>query len=70
MTLLDEAPVKVKKVESVAPAQPDVTLSAKEQDAIINVAAAEEKPATVPGESEGERRAWGQPSATRRLERD
>ncbi len=62
MTLLDEARTKAKVRED---RQPDVTLSAAEQDSIIKVAASEEKPAKVPGHAEGERRAWGQPSDSR-----
>lgn len=55
------------KVETpvLADQQSDAVLSAKEQDSIIKVAAAEEKPAKVPGDSNGERRAWGQPRAGR-----
>jgi hypothetical protein len=45
--------------------QSDAVLSAKEQDAIIQVAAAEQELATVPGSQEGERRAWGEPRAGR-----
>lgn len=69
MTLLQDAPAKAKAVVAADP-QPDVTLSAKEQDAIVTAAAAEEKPATVPGDIDGARRAWGQPTPTRQFTRD
>lgn len=65
MTMTDSKVSEKVEAPVLPDQQSDAVLSAKEQDTIIEVAAAEQEPATVPGGAEGERRAWGQPRAGR-----
>jgi hypothetical protein len=65
MTMTDSKVSEKVETPVLPDQQSDAVLSAKEQDSIIQVAAAEEKPAEVRGESDGQRRAWGQPRAGR-----
>lgn len=65
MTMTDSKVSEKVETPVLPDRQSDAVLSAKEQDSLIEVAAAEEKPAEVSGDSEGQRRAWGQPRAGR-----
>lgn len=75
MTIIDmvAAPVETETEPATIPAdtQPDIQLSEPEKDAVIKLVADNEETPTVPGNTNGARRAWGQPSPGRNeLERD